>query len=119
MICAKCDKDQKLSNYYHRFVILSNLGVIIYADKEGGIYIIPASEEVRKQMQDTESGMEKDETVSVPSMNVMDVWGSEERRKKMPSFHTWQNLVEKSQQEERAATERAAAREVFGSQNNT
>lgn len=95
-----------------------NSGVIVYADKGGKIYAVPASEEVRRQLQDPESGMEKDEGVSVPHMNEADVWGTEERRKQMPIFDRWKGLVRLSLEKEKAIAERQAAeaREIFGGQ---
>jgi hypothetical protein len=90
-------------------------GVIVYADKQGKVYAIPSSESARNKMQ--ELGIEKDEIVEgVPHLNDADVWGTEERREKMATFHQWKGLVEEEQRRQQAEVlaQASAAREVFG-----
>ena len=91
-----------------------NQGVIIYADNQGKKFAVPGSERARREF--VSMGMMKDESVGVPHLNDAEVWGSEERREGMETFHHWKELAEKEQarQQAEAAADTAAAREVFG-----
>ena len=78
----------------------ANQGVIVFADLHGRKYAVPDFERTRKLLY--ESNMGQDESIGVPHLNNLEIWGNEERRQGMTSLEEWMRLLEGKQQDSHA-----------------
>ena len=72
-----------------------NGGVIVYSDKNGEKYATPGTSESRQLLQQLEM---TEVSMGVPALSNGEVWGDDERRENMPSWHQWKDLVARSQE---------------------
>lgn len=74
-------------------------GVILFKTEEGETFATPANSKTRESINN--SCLAYTESLGVPNLNNLDVWGDEERRSQMESVNEWMELSSKSQEFER------------------